>query len=162
VKSRNSASALFLAFCSLAACNRPAESTQAADAIRQQITKYLEALNAADIGLASQVWETSRDISFINPAVHSHGWDEVKGVYQYFGSAFSERKLTARDISVHVYGDSAWAEFTWHFDAKQKDNGAAVQTDGRETQVYRKLDGNRWALVHVHYSNMLATPPPAQ
>jgi len=30
---------------------------------------------------------------------------------------------------------------------------AAVQTDGRETQIYRKA-GKRWLLVHVHYSAM--------
>ena len=68
------------------------------------------------------------------------------------GGMFSERKLTPRDIHVHVYGDSAWAEFNWHFIATQRKDGARVQTDGRETQVYRK-SGNRWVLVHVHYSD---------
>jgi ketosteroid isomerase-like protein len=66
---------------------------------------------------------------------------------------FSERKLTPREIKVHVYGDSAWSEFNWHFAATQKKDGAKVQSDGRETQIYRK-SGNRSVLVHVHYSEM--------
>ena len=114
-------------------------------------------MDAADVAIASEVWLTSPDVSFISPAGHQHGWDEVKTIYEYFGSAFSERRLTVRDISVHIYRDSAWAEFYWHFDAKQRSDGSVVQTNGRETQVYRKV-GDRWALVHVHYSGMPATP----
>jgi ketosteroid isomerase-like protein len=142
-----------LAFMLAAACSAPRENAD--DAIRAQITKYAAALDAADVGLASQVWLNSPEVSFINPAVHSHGWEEVKGAYEFFGTAYSERKLTLRDIAVHAYGDGAWAEFYWHFDGKQRSDGAEVKTDGRESQVYRRVDG-RWALVHVHYSGMPA------
>jgi ketosteroid isomerase-like protein len=72
------------------------------------------------------------------------------------GAMFSERKLTPRDIVVHVYGDAGWAEFYWDFAAKLKGDGASLKTKGRETQVFRKNDG-RWALVHVHYSSMPVT-----
>jgi ketosteroid isomerase-like protein len=131
--------------------NQERDIQAAKDAIQRQIAKYTAALDAADVGLASQVWHTSPDVSFISPAGHQHGWEEVKGVYEFFGSSFSERKLTVRDVSVHVLGDAAWAEFYWQFLAKQSSDGSPVQTDGRETQVYRKV-GGRWALVHVHYS----------
>ena len=130
----------------------------ATDAIRQQIAKYTAALDAADTAIASEVWLTSPDISFISPAGHQHGWEEVKKVYEFFGASFSDRKLTVRDVSVHAYSDSAWAEFYWHFAAKQRSDGSAVQTDGRETQVYRKVGRNRWMLVHVHYSGPPVTP----
>jgi ketosteroid isomerase-like protein len=128
----------------------------AEDAIRQQIARYTAALDAADIDLASQVWRTSPDVSFIHPAGHARGWEEVKGIYKFFGSSFSERKLTVRDVSVHANGDTAWVEFYWHFVAKQNDDGSAVQTDGRETQIYSKA-GTRWQLVHVHYSGPAMT-----
>src|SRR5262245_53559664 len=36
---------------------------------------------------------------FDSPAGHAHGWEEVKGFYKFFGSSFSERKLTVRDVS---------------------------------------------------------------
>ena len=38
-------------------------------------------------------------------------------------------------------------------DATQRKDGAHLQTDGRETQIYRRVR-NRWALVHAHYSEM--------
>src|SRR5215467_317458 len=62
--------------------------------IRAQIAKYTAALDAADIDLASQVWQISPDVSFIHPAGHAHGWEEVKGIYKFFGATLSERKLT--------------------------------------------------------------------
>jgi ketosteroid isomerase-like protein len=141
-----------------AACgDKAADAKSAEDAIRQQIAKYTAALDAADIDLASQVWRTSPDVSLIHPAGHAHGWEEVKGLYQFFGSSFSERKLTARDVSVHVNGEAAWAEFYWHFVGKQSKDGSVVQSDGRSTQVYNKA-GNRWQLVHEHYSSPAVTP----
>src|SRR4051812_23729935 len=46
-----------------------AEDAKAAkDEIQRQIAKYTAALDAADIDLASQVWRTSADVSFIHPA----------------------------------------------------------------------------------------------
>ena len=136
--------------------NKADEARAAADAIRQQIARYTAALDAADIDLASQVWRTSTEVSFIHPAGHARGWEEVKEIYKFFGSSFSERKLTVRDVSVHVHGDTAWAEFYWHFVAKRRNDGSVVETDGRETQIYIK-SGNRWQLVHVHYSGPAVT-----
>jgi uncharacterized protein (TIGR02246 family) len=125
-----------------------------ADRIRQLIASYAAAVDAADIKLAAQVWDNSPDVSFIHPLGQAHGWDEVKGfLTDIMGGMFSERKLTPREIKVHVYGDSAWSEFDWHFTATQKKDGARVQSDGRETQIYRKA-GRQWVLVHVHYSEM--------
>jgi ketosteroid isomerase-like protein len=139
-------------------CGSSGENTQAAtDAIQQQMAKYTAALDAADLDLAAQVWRTSGDISLIHPGGHAHGWEEVKGFYKFFGSAFSERKLTARNVSVHVNGDTAWVEFYWHFTGKQGKDSSVVQTDGRETQVYYRA-GNRWQLVHAHYSSPMTMP----
>jgi ketosteroid isomerase-like protein len=124
------------------------------DRIRRLIADYVAAVDAADIKLAAQVWDNSPDVSFIHPLGQAHGWGEVKAFFSdIMGGMFSERKLTPRDIQVHVYGDSAWSEFNWHFTGTQKKDGASVQTDGRETQIYRQV-GNRWVLVHVHYSEM--------
>jgi ketosteroid isomerase-like protein len=136
---------------------KPGDAQAAADAIRQQIANSTAAVDAADIDLASQVWRTSAEVSLIHPAGHARGWEEVKEFYNFFGSAFSERKLTAREVSVHVNGDTAWAEFYWHFAAKQSNGGPAIETDGRETQIHTK-SGDRWQLVHVHYSGPAIMP----
>ena len=128
-----------------------------AERIRKLVAEYAAAVDAASANAAAQVWDTSPDVSFIHPLGHAHGWGEVKAFFtDVMGGMFSDRKLTPRDINVHVYGDSAWSEFYWHFTATQKKDGAQVQTDGRETQIYRKV-GNRWVLVHVHYSAMPAS-----
>ena len=136
--------------------NKADDAKTETDAIRQQIAKYTAALEAADIDLASQVWQTSAEVSFIHPSGHARGWGEVKGIYKFFAAAFIDRKLTVRDVAIHVNGKTAWAEFYWHFVAKSKD-GSAVQTDGRETQIYQQ-SGKRWQLVHVHYSGPAMTP----
>jgi ketosteroid isomerase-like protein len=145
---------LVLALVLLLPCRPQGRQVTEADQIRQLIANYAAAVDAADIELAAQVWDNSADVSFIHPLGEAHGWEEVKRFYiDIMGGMFSKRKLTPRDIKVHVYADSAWAEFYWRFIATQKSDGAEVQTSGRETQIYRKA-GNRWVLVHVHYSAM--------
>jgi ketosteroid isomerase-like protein len=125
-----------------------------ADHIRQLIANYAAAVDAADVKLAGQVWDNSPDVTFIHPLGEAHGWEQVKGFFtEVMGGMFSARKLTPRDIMVHVDGDFAWSEFNWHFTAKQKKDGVTVQTDGRETQIYRRARSG-WVLVHVHYSEM--------
>jgi hypothetical protein len=62
------------------------------------------------------------------------------------GANFSKRKLSVKDVAVHAYGDTAWAEFHWDFAAKLRNDGTPLATHGRETQLYRKIDG-RWRLV---------------
>lgn len=130
--------------------------TQQEGAIKDLIAKYAAAVNAepVDISLASQVWSHSPEVTFINPLGEERGWGQIKReVYQNeMEGLFSERKLVPRDIAVHIYGDSAWAEFNWKFTAKSRQGGAAVETSGVETQIYRKTGPSHWELVHVHYS----------
>jgi len=121
--------------------------------IRSLIRNYERSISAADTALAAQIWSTTPDVTFIHPMGHEHGWDEIRrNVYEkLMGGLFSERKLTASDISIHVYSDAAWAEFNWVFVAKQRSDGAPVRTEGRETQIYRRTDRG-WRIVHIHYS----------
>lgn len=69
---------------------------------------------------------------------------------------FSERKLTPKDIAVHVYGDAAWSEFQWDFVAKARKDGTVFHSQGRESQVYR-LENGHWHIIHVHYSGVPVT-----
>ncbi|MBV9341446.1 MAG: nuclear transport factor 2 family protein, partial [Acidobacteria bacterium] len=94
----------------------------------------------------------------IHPLGHEHGFDQIKqNVYKHLmGDTFSERRLTPRDIAIHVHGQSAWVEFYWDFVAKLRKNGSLITTHGRETQVYWKMPSG-WRLVHVHYSGMPAS-----
>jgi ketosteroid isomerase-like protein len=137
----------------------PAEDDSSGDAgIRTLIAKYAKSIDEADTSLASQVWSNSIEVSFIHPLGHEHNLKQIKqNIYRHLmGGTFSERKLIPRDISIHVYGNSAWAEFYWDFTAKLRKDGTFITTHGRETQVYRKEQG-AWRLVHVHYSGMPAS-----
>jgi Xaa-Pro aminopeptidase len=127
-------------------------------AIRSLIEKYAKSVDTADTTLAAEVWLDSPDVSFIHPLGHEHGFERIKqNVYtRLMGEMFSERKLSVRDVSVHVYGDAAWAEFYWDFAAKFRKDGSPLTTHGRETQLYQKMQ-RRWRLVHVHYSAMPVT-----
>ncbi len=123
-------------------------------AIRTLVAEYARAVDAADTSLAAAVWASTPDISFIHPRGHEHGWDGVKRFYeQTMGANFSARRLTIKDLAIHCYGETAWAEFYWDFAATLRKDGSPVETHGRETQIYRKLQDG-WRLVHVHYSAM--------
>jgi ketosteroid isomerase-like protein len=141
----------------VAASTEPTASAADAD-LRKLIAKYAESVDKADITIASQIWLDSPDVSFIHPLGHEHGFEQIKqNVYtKLMGETFSERKLSIRDISIHVYGNSAWAEFYWDFAAKFRKDGAPLASAGRETQVYWK-EPDGWRLVHVHYSGMPVT-----
>jgi len=138
----------------------PRDASARADEIRRLIAMYAKSVDDADTALASQVWWDSPEVSFIHPLGHEHGFDQIKqNVYKrLMGETFSERKLTPRDIAIHVYGNAAWAEFYWDFNAKFRKDGQPITTHGRETQIYRKFPTG-WRLVHVHYSGMPAAPP---
>ena len=134
-----------------------AQNTSDAE-VRKKVFQYAQSIDAADTSLAAQVWLDSPDVSFIHPLGHEHGFDQVKqNVYKHLmGDTFSERNLSPRDISVHIFRDCAWVEFYWDFAAKFRKGGSPITTHGRETQVYWKTKEG-WRLVHVHYSGMPAT-----
>jgi Xaa-Pro aminopeptidase len=138
----------------VSAAETPAESAL----LRSLIEKYAKSVDAADTTLAAEVWLDSSYISFIHPLGHEHGFEQIKqNVYtRLTGETFSERKLSVHDVSIHVFGDAAWAEFYWDFVAKFRKDGSPLTTHGRETQLYQKIQ-SRWRLVHVHYSGMPAS-----
>jgi ketosteroid isomerase-like protein len=140
------------------------DNVTAAAEIKQMVAKYAEAVNRepVDLELASSVWDNSPDVTLIYPMAEVRGWDHIRqDFYQGIMEAwFSQRTLTPRDIEVHDYGDCAWAEFSWRFIAKSKKDGAKVETNGRETQIYHKAGPHRWVLVHVHYSSLSAAESP--
>lgn len=128
------------------------------DSIQHLIANYAQAVDTADVKLVAQIWSTSPEVSFIHPLGHEHGLDQVEqNVFKHLmGDTFPERTLTIKDVSIHTYGDTSWAEFYWDFNAKFRKDGAPLATKGRETQIYHKEQG-RWRLVHVHYSGMPVT-----
>ena len=122
------------------------------------IAAYAKSIDGADTKMAEQLFSAAPDVTFIHPRGEEHGRAQIQAdLYtNLMGGTFSERKLTPKDIAVHVYGDAAWAEFSWDFVAKVRKDGSAFHSQGRETQIYRRENGH-WRIVHVHYSGAAVT-----
>jgi SnoaL-like domain len=128
------------------------------DEMKDLISMYAKAADEADATLASRIWCDSSEDSLINPVDRWHGVEQIMGFYRHeMGDTYSSRNLKITDIFVRAYTDSAWAEFSWNFEAIRTKDGSAVSFRGigMETQIYQK-NRDRWCLVHVHYS---ALPP---
>lgn len=117
------------------------------------VAVYVQAVDQADTVLASKLWSPTAEISFINPKGTAYGWKEIKKIYQTFKVNFTARKLSFSDLKFAYYGDVSWLTFSWTFNATLKSDRSPVQTRGRETQIWRKIN-YEWRLVHVHYSEM--------
>ena len=133
---------------------KAADSTKSdADQVRAVLEKYEESIDKADIGLASEVWSHSPEVTFIQPRGTDRGLKAVEGSFykKEMGETFSERELHFENPSIHVYGDTAWADFTYTFHATFRADGKKLISTGRETQVQHKENGV-WRIVLVHYS----------
>lgn len=120
------------------------------------VALYAQSIDQADTILASKIWAPTAEISFINPGGTEYGWDGVKKIYQMFKDNFSTRKLSFFDVKFAYYDNVSWLTFYWIFDGTLKINNSTVQTRGRETQIWKKVN-REWRLVHVHYSGMPVT-----
>lgn len=118
------------------------------------IRDYATSVDNLDLNLARKVWSTRSEVTFIHPRGTERGLENVlQDFYQNTMGLFSKRQLLADPAEIHVYGETAWSQFTWTFHATVKDGGKEITTQGRETQVYHLEDG-AWHIVHVHYSGM--------
>ena len=120
------------------------------------VAQYAQSIDQADTVLALKIWAPTSEISFIHPGGTEYGWNGVKNIYKTFKDNFSTRKLSFYDIKFAYYGDVSWLTFYWVFDGTLKMNNNTIQTRGRETQIWRKIN-YEWRLVHVHYSGMPVT-----
>ncbi len=139
----------------------PAVANAAADdqAIKYLIAKYAESVDHADTTKSvEQLFSNAPEVTFIHPRGEEHGRDQIEAnvFRKLMGVTFSERKLTPKDIAVHVYGDTAWSEFNWDFVAKVRKDGSPFHSEGRETHFYHREKGH-WRIVHVHYSGAVVT-----
>lgn len=140
-----------------------ANDAKAKAEIRGLIDTYMQAVDAADPAVAAKVFLTTPEVSFINPVGHERGWDQIADevFVRLMGQTFSKRELKATaEPAIHLWGDTAVAEFDWDFHATLRKDGSPVHTTGRESQVYVRFPDKGWRLVHVHYSGP-AVPPPS-
>jgi hypothetical protein len=117
------------------------------------VSLYAQSIDKADTTLASTIWAPTAEISFISPNGTEYGWKGVKNIYKIFNEYFSSRKLSFSDVKFAYYDNVSWLTCTWIFDGTLRTDNKAVQTRGRETQIWKKIN-KEWRLVHVHYSEI--------
>lgn len=120
------------------------------------VTNYVQSIEKADTTMGSEIWAPTAEVSFINPGGMEYGWEGVKRIYLMFRDNFTSRKLSFYNLKYAYYGNVSWVTFYWIFDGTIKADNSTVQTKGRETQIWKKVN-NEWRLVHVHYSGMPVT-----
>lgn len=157
------AAILFAALCLAAGRDATTQNPETARTeIRALIDRYTQSIDAADPEMGARFWLTTPEASFIHPLGEESGWDQIAAdVYgKLMGQTFSKRSLKlAGEPTIHVFGDTAVAEFHWDFAATLRTNGNEVHTKGRESQVYVRFPDKGWRLVHVHYSGPAMTMP---
>jgi len=120
------------------------------------LDRYAQSIGAADSLLAKKFWSQDTEVSFIHPMGNEYGWNGIRNIYAMFANSFSRRRLRYSDEHWTNYNEFAWVNFNWVFDATFSSNNKDIQTKGRETQFWKKVNG-KWKLVHVHYSAMPLT-----
>ena len=148
--------AVILILACTASCRRAPDQDRAD--IEQVFNKYLQSLNKADVGLASEVWLQSPDVLVVTPAGRFKGWDSVRNdIYiNSMQKQMRERHVEASNVSIVVAGDAAWLVYDFVFTATLAD-GRPLTTKGWESHGYRRTpDG--WRIAHLHYS---VPPPPS-
>ena len=140
--------ALTMSSCTSEKVNIEAEKAE----ISKIIDAYCKTINDDDLELVNEIWSHGDEVSFIGPSGRYSTYNEIRDnfVHGVFGVNFTKRNLQKEELSITVYGDAAWAEFNWVFDATRND-GSPHNTKGRESQFFHKENG-QWKLVHIHYS----------
>ena len=142
------AEALFMISCTTKTVDIEAEKAE----ISKIIDAYCKTINDDDLELVNEIWSHGDEVSFIGPSGRYSTYNEIREnfVHGVFGVNFTKRNLQKEELNITVYGDAAWAEFNWVFDATRND-GSPHNTKGRESQFFHKENG-QWKLVHIHYS----------
>ena len=148
----------------LVACRTPSpvvDVAQEESAIRQVFRTYLKSVDSADVALASEVFAQADDIVLVAPFGRFQGWEMVRDVIyvKFLQQAFSERRLEASIVSIHVSGDTAWLVDDWTFTGKLADGGPTM-SEGWESHVYQKTEQG-WRIVQLHYSAAPSEPAPS-
>lgn len=134
------------------------QSSLAAMEVAAVVDSYARSVNTMDLVLAEQIWITNESSTFIHPRGHERGWVKIKDDFygKTMNATFSERNLVTRDLKVNIYGDAAYVEFYWNFEAKFRKDGSVHRTAGRESQMLLRTPSG-WRIAHINYSSMPVT-----
>lgn len=115
------------------------------------LSQFYRALNARDIALMEQNWDSSDEAVMDNPLGGiRRGWAEIASVYRGLFGASSRYSFEFYDYTLHRYGEI--------FIAIGRERGQLVMEDAaplkltiRTTRIFRLTNG-RWRQLHHHGS----------
>ena len=71
-------------------------------------------MDRADTAMAERVFSDAPEVSFINPRGEDRGRQQIvtNFYYESDGRVLLSSKAHAKDVSIHLYRDTAWSEVT--------------------------------------------------
>jgi len=127
------------------------------DAVKSQLAREVEAMNARDLQALSQIWSQAPDITLFDvaPPGRFQGWPGIARTFGEFFERTGEVHMTVDHVEVRVDGTQAYAVYDWAMTGKMGE--ASLDDRGQATAIYRR-EKDGWKLVHAHYSATLLPP----
>jgi ketosteroid isomerase-like protein len=138
-----------------AAPAKAAKSTTGLVALLQKITEAWSSTDAS--GVAQYYAQEPGHVYYDITPMKYNGWQEYAAGYNKLMANYSSVKfILGPDAQAHQHGNLAWSTTTWR--AELVKGGTKETLEGRWTAIFERR-GDKWIIVHDHFSVPL--PPPA-
>lgn len=128
------------------------QNTQQIRAILERYSKSWEAMDWE--GLKS-IWDPDYEQILYIPEERAQpirGWAEVEAYFRHAAeSVIRVRAMRLSDITIDVFGDTAYAFCNFHFEADLRRLAEPFVTGGRDTFILHRTDA-AWKVIHYHES----------
>jgi ketosteroid isomerase-like protein len=132
-------------------CVRKVEVAGTKQTLEEAVKRWAESHNKNDIDLLASCVSKAEDVEFCILGNRIVGWTALRERYQQL---FQERRIAqfkVDNISTKLSGNVGWVSFDWHMKTLTSE-GASWISEGVESQVYRKIEGE-WLIVQAHSSS---------
>lgn len=125
------------------------------EAVKSILREYAKACEGKDLGAVSSLFSHDPDIVVINAGSPRRvvGWQRVAGMYKALFSASGEAKMRHENITIKMLASGKAACLVCDQDVSGTYQGRGFAIKGvRVTWVLEK-QGDRWRIVHAHWSS---------
>jgi ketosteroid isomerase-like protein len=123
--------------------------------IRAVLERYSKSWEAMDWAGLKSIWDPDYAHILYIPEERAEplrGWAEVEAYFRHAAeSVIRVGAMQLSDISIDVFGDTAYAFCNFHFEAELRRLAEPFVTGGRDTFILRRKDA-AWKVIHYHES----------
>ncbi|MGD8190851.1 YybH family protein [Brevibacillus ginsengisoli] len=113
--------------------------------------QYIEATNSHDFNNVRKLLHEKAVYWFSNKTCTTLG--EIQSYFENSWDVVQEEVYSARDVQWLTADEtSATCIYTYHYQGYHK--GEFVSGSGRATNIFTKVDGGEWKLIHEHLSSL--------